>query len=320
MRWNESSPSPLKAATPTEAPSAGSRFEGPVRAFLTYCRIECGFAPATLAAYAGDLRDLWVWMVEQGHASWQALTLDIIGEHLKHLEERCLEDSSIARHVATIRVFGRFLASRGFTDADPAELLVQPAVWQRLPSVLGREQIEKLLAAPREDEPLYLRDVALMEMLYAAGLRASEVATLEVGKLYPDLAVVRVVGKGNKERVVPVGVPALKAVDRYTRELRPMLVREGKATDRLFLSRNGGAITRVVVWQIVQRHARRAGLHSVHPHQLRHSFATHLLAGGADLRVVQELLGHSNIRTTQIYTHVDRSRLKQVIDRFHPRP
>ena len=157
-------------------------------------------------------------------------------------------------------------------------------------------------------------------MLYAGGLRASELADLDIGAVELRLGTVRVLGKGNKERIVPLGRPALQAVARYLRDQRPSLAREDQVSRRLFLSRTGQPITRVVVWQIVKRHARRAGLRDVHPHTLRHSFATHLLAGGADLRVVQELLGHSNIRTTQVYTHVDRTRLKEVLQRFHPRP
>ena len=319
--------SPPRAATPSPAttPDATpakkvSRFEAPVKAFLSYIRIECGFSPATLAAYGGDIRDLWVWMVQQQQHAWTDLTPDLISDHLRHLETKGHAVSTIARHVATIRVFCRFLKANDFLDADPAEQLTQPQTWQRLPTVLGEEQINRLLSAPDPDAMLYLRDVALMEMLYAGGLRASEIADLLVTGVRYDLGVVRVMGKGSKERVVPLGQPALRALRRYTEELREDLVRENDPTDRVFLSRTGQPITRIVVWQIIKRHAEKAGLSHVHPHTLRHSFATHLLAGGADLRVVQDLLGHSNIQTTQVYTHVDRSRLKEVLTKFHPRP
>jgi integrase/recombinase XerD len=301
-------------------PAVDPAFAQPVKAFLSYCRIECGFAPATLQAYAYDLRDLIVWMVEEGHGDWSRLTLPMIADHLRYLEGRGLEVSSIGRHVATIRVFCRYLHAMGVLSSNPAELIVQPAAWQRLPDVLAVTQVQQLLAAPDPADPLYLRDVAMMELLYAAGLRASEVANMEVGWLHPQLGIARVMGKGRKERVVPVGKPALAAVERYRDELRPQLIRPEKPTEHLLLSRTGGPITRVVVWQIIKRHARRIGLPAIHPHVLRHSFATHLLSGGADLRVVQELLGHSNIRTTQIYTHVDRTRLAQVIAKCHPRP
>lgn len=297
-----------------------SRFEGPVREFLSYIRIECGFAPATLAAYGGDLRDIWVWMVENGKRSWQDLTPDAISEHLRWLEGKGHAVSTIARHVATVRVFCRYLSAHGHLEHDPAEQLSQPKTWNRLPTVLGQEQVEKLLAAPDPDSLLYLRDIALMEMLYAGGLRASEISDLTINGVHLDLGVIRVMGKGSKERIVPLGQPAIRALKRYTEGLRDDLIREASPTDRVFLSRTGQPITRVVVWQIVKRHAEKAGLSHVHPHTLRHSFATHMLAGGADLRVVQDLLGHSDISTTQMYTHVDRSRLKEVLNKFHPRP
>lgn len=291
-----------------------------MREFLAYCRIECGFADLTLRAYATDLRELWLWMEDQHLAGWNELTLDLLAAHLKHLHGRGLAVSSIARHVATIRVFGRFLESRGHIPQNPAELLNQPNTWRTLPGVLGGEQMLRLLASPQEGDALHLRDVAMLELLYAGGLRASEIAELDVDRLHLDLGAARVMGKGSKERIVPIGKPALAATQRYLTQLRPRLLRPDRPTPRLLLSRTGAPITRIVVWQIVTKYARRAGLNDVHPHTLRHSFATHLLIGGADLRVVQELLGHSNIRTTQVYTHVDRTRLKQVIREFHPRP
>ena len=308
---------PPQPESPSRKPS---RFEPPVRDFLTHCRIECGFSPATLQAYAADLRDLWVWLATGKHHGWDALTHDLITDHLRGLAEKGLEASTIARHVATIRVFCRFLESAEYLETNPAEQLATPSAWQKLPNVLSAAQVEQLIASPRPSDPLYLRDMAILEMLYGGGLRATEVAEIELGWLHPTLGVVRVLGKGSKERVIPVGKPALRAVGRYLEELRPSLVRDDSPTANVFLSRRGQPITRVVVWQIVKRHADRAGLRDVHPHTLRHSFATHLLAGGADLRVVQELLGHSNIATTQVYTHVDRSRLREVVNRFHPRP
>lgn len=311
---------PVRPAKPqrTRKPS---RFETPVRDFLTYCKIECGFSPATLAAYAGDIRDLWVELAQLGHSSWQDLTHPLITDHLKNLRNlRNLELSSIARHVATIRVFCRFLHTAGTIEDNPAELLEQPSTWKKLPNVMADQDVQKLLSAPQPNDALYLRDVALLELLYAGGLRASELADMDQDAIHFELGVCRIMGKGNKERLVPIGRPALRAVQRYLDELRPDLEKPASSGRRIFLSRTGQPITRVVVWQVVKRHAKRAGLKDVHPHTLRHSFATQMLAGGADLRVVQELLGHSNINTTQIYTHVDRSRLKEVVQRFHPRP
>ena len=298
----------------------GSALEPAVREFLSYCRIECGFAKATLEAYARDLIDLWRWMQQQKHARWDDLNLERIAEHLRSLEARGLEVSSIVRHVATIRVFGRFLEARRFAMKNPAELLSRPVAWKRLPSVIGADQVHKLIQAPRPTDPLYLRDVALLELLYASGLRASEAADLTCDQVHFSLGVTRVIGKGNKERIVPVGKPALDALQRYLDDLRPDLLRDDKHSNHVFLSRTGSDLTRIVIWQVVKRHAKRAGLPGIYPHMLRHSFATHLLSGGADLRVVQEMLGHADIQTTQVYTHVDRTRLKQVMTKFHPRP
>lgn len=314
-------PTPPKTLRKPAAARKPSRFEAPVRDFLTYCKIECGFAPATLAAYAGDIRDIWVELARIGCTSWADLTHTHITDHLKGLrDERNLELSSIARHVATIRVFCRFMHTAGVLEENPAELLEQPETWKRLPTVMADEQVQKLLSAPQPSDTLYLRDVALLELLYAGGLRASELSDMDASAIHFELGVCRIMGKGNKERLVPIGRPALRAVQRYLDELRPDLEKPGISGERIFLSRTGQPITRVVVWQVVKRHAARVGLKDVHPHTLRHSFATQMLAGGADLRVVQELLGHSNINTTQIYTHVDRSRLKEVVNRFHPRP
>ncbi|MCC7145769.1 MAG: tyrosine recombinase [Phycisphaeraceae bacterium] len=301
-------------------PSAKNRgYEAPLRDFIGYCRVECGFAQATLRAYASDLVELQLWMQALGEQSWKGLTAKRLAEHVQALHHRGLAISSIARHVATIRVFGRYLKWLEEVAEDPADLLEQPKGWQRVPEVLSVQRMRSILEAPSQEDVLRLRDAAILELLYAGGLRASELADLDRVRLHLDLGIVRVVGKGNRERVVPVGKPAMLAVKTYLAELRPKLQREDRITDRLFLSRTGHPITRIVVWQIVSKYARRAGLRDVHPHTLRHSFATHLLAGGADLRIVQEMLGHANIKTTQIYTHVDRSRLKDVIRKFHPR-
>ncbi|BAM03189.1 tyrosine recombinase XerD [Phycisphaera mikurensis NBRC 102666] len=281
--------------------------------------MECGFSPATLAAYAGDLRDLRTWMEREGHrGGWHELDHERLVGHLQSLAAGGLQTASIARHTATIRVFCRFAAAAGHTPADAAERLSQPRTWRTLPHVLGHADAEKLLAAPDPAATLYLRDVALLELLYAGGLRASEAAALPADAIDATLGVVRVLGKGNKERILPVGTPCLQAIQRYAEQLRPKLLKE--PTGRLFLSRTGQPVTRIVVWQVVKRHAAAAGLHNVHPHTLRHSYATQLLAGGADLRVVQEMLGHADLGTTELYTHVDRSRLADVLARFHPRP
>jgi integrase/recombinase XerD len=301
-----------------------SRFEPPVREFLAYLRIEAGLSPATLAAYGADLRDLVADLEDRGATDPSAVTPQELFEHVRWLRrERGLDPRSIARHLATIRVFFRFLLANGRIDEDPTRLLETPTRWKRLPGVLSPKQMTALLASPTpETGRLWLRDKAMLELMYAAGLRASEVGALGLRDYNPTLGVVLVTGKGGKQRMVPVAKLSQEVVNRFVKELRPQLARfpDGRDRERLLLSNTGRPLERVAVWQIVRRCALRAGLKDVHPHMLRHSFATHLLARGADLRVVQELLGHSDIATTQIYTHVDRSRLREVIKAHHPRP
>ncbi len=324
-------------------PGAGS-FEALRRRYLIFLRVECGLLPNTLAAYDRDLRDLFGRLEHEGVRGPAGITPRTLSMHLAYLRsEHGLSASSVLRHLATIRVFCRWLVGERLIDEDPSAVLDRPTRWKRLPDVLSGKQIRTLLEQggqarrvgsstprhrgseqnerPRADDVLHLRDRAMLEVMYSSGLRASEVAGLAIGDFIRNLAVVRVTGKGGKQRLVPVGQPARAAIDRYLSGCRPVLARSAVmvAAGRLFLSRTGRVLERVAVWQIVKRAAACAGLSGVHPHVLRHTFATHLLAGGADLRVVQELLGHADIGTTQIYTHVDRSRLKSVHSKYHPR-
>ena len=321
--------------------------------FQTYLRVECGFAVNTLRAYGRDLRDLAQDLAARGKTDPANVSARDLTDHLARLkDERGLAGSSTIRHLATVRVFYRFMVHSGRIDASPADALDNPTRWKRLPNVLSPRQAKAMVESRRPtparkpraeaanaESPtargptarsaevaaaLAVRDRALLELLYSCGLRASEVAGLELDALKPALGVILVTGKGDKQRLVPVGRPALEAVAAYQREARPVLVRPstgkiGPDRGRLLLSRTGRPLERVAVWNIVKQHAKSAGIEKAYPHLLRHSFATHLLAGGADLRVVQELLGHADITTTQIYTHVDKSRLKDVHRRFHPR-
>jgi len=305
----------------------------------------------SLAAYERDLNDLATDLAERGRDSLAGVQPRDLSDHLAGLRsKRNLAATSVIRHLATMRVFFRWAESTSDLprDADgrainPADALDRPTKWKKLPGVLTPRQVRDLLAAPRPEPgdtggegsggeergrvPLYLRDRAMLELMYACGLRASEVASVGVRDFNDTLGVVLVRGKGNKQRLVPVGKPAQEAVRQYLSECRPRLLRTDDVEarpvsgvrDRLLLSRTGRPLERVAVWQIVRRNAIAANLADVHPHMLRHSFATHLLMGGADLRVVQELLGHADVGTTQIYTHVDSKRLKQVHERFHPR-
>jgi integrase/recombinase XerD len=303
---------------------ASCPFSRPVRDFLTYLKVEAGLAPATLEAYGRDLADLVKFLRRRAVKSIATVTPTDLVEHMRYLHRRRkMQPSSIARHLATIRIFFRFLHANGHIEEDPTHLLERPTQWKRLPGVMSPRDVRKLLEAPTpETGRLWLRDRAMLELMYAAGLRASEVGRLEMADYKKPLGVLLVTGKGSKQRLVPIGIPAADATERYLTDLYPSLIRFGdeRHKGRLLLSHTGRPLERVAVWQVVRRHAKTAGLYDVHPHTVRHSFATHMLAGGADLRVVQELLGHSDIATTQVYTHVDHSRLREVVDKFHPRP
>lgn len=298
--------------------STTTRLDEGTALFLAYCRIECGFARGTLDAYAADLRGLERWMIDRGLENWSDMRHAIVSQYVVTLTARGLAISTVARHQATLRHFAKFADAMGLTAGNAADHLVQPRAWHRVPTLLSIRQVKKLLAAPQPDDPLHLRDVALLELLYAAGLRASEAADLTVAGTMLDAAQVRVVGKGDRERVVPIGAPAVAAVRRYVDELRPRLLPADKPTDRLLLSRTGQPITRIVVSQVVKRHARAAGLAGVHPHTLRHSFATHLLHGGADLLSLQSMLGHAGLKMLQTYAHTDMRQLKAAIRKHHP--
>jgi len=294
-----------------------------IRQFLAYLRVECGLAANTLIAYTADLSDLHGDLVKQGLDSPATVQPHDLAAHIRMLKtDRSLSTSSVCRHLATIRMFFRFLHGNARIDRNPTELLETPTRWQRLPGCLSPVQMKKLLDAPNEQQgELWLRDRALLELLYAAGLRASELAGIGEQDIHATLGVVDVLGKGNRQRLVPLGKPALAAVATYAAQLRPLLARRGQGRDksRLLLSRTGRPLERIAVWQIVRRQADAAGLSRVHPPMLRHSFATHLVSGGANLRVVQELLGHVDIKTTQTYTHVDAKRLREVHAKYHPR-
>ena len=292
--------------------------------FLSHVELELGLAHNTVLAYRADLLDFEAFCAA-ADSSLAGATVQTLGRYLQYMQEtRKLAISSILRHVACLKMYYQFACARGLAKQNPTELLETPHQWKKLPDVLGREQMAALLKAVDLEHRLALRDVAILELFYACGLRASELADLTLDDLHFDLGVIRVIGKGRKERIIPIGAPAMTAMNAYLEKLRPELLavksKKGRAaSSRVFLSRSGGAVTRIVLWQFVRRMAVRAGMRAIHPHTLRHTFATHLLSGGADLRVVQELLGHSNVVTTQIYTHVDADRLKAVHKKHHPR-
>jgi integrase/recombinase XerD len=299
-------------------------YDQQVRDFFGYLRVEAGLSVSTLDAYRCDLELLRKNLISDGIGCCSNVTPKHLAAHIRYLHrERGLQSSSVARHLSTIRMLFRFLQASNRIDSDPARLLETPTRWRRLPDVLSPKKMKQLIdAANVKFGRLWQRDKALVELMYAGGMRASEVAGIHPSDFKETLAVVMITGKGNKQRLVPIGKPAIGAIQQYTDELLPKLLRfnDGRDKGRLLLSNTGRPLERVAIWQIIRKLAKNAGLGEVHPHTLRHSFATHMLAGGADLRVVQELLGHSDIGTTQIYTHIDRSQLKAVITKYHPRP
>jgi integrase/recombinase XerD len=289
-----------------------------LREFLDYLRIECGLAVNSLLAYEGDLRDMLHFLQAASVEDIQQVKLPHIQAWLKALSDRSFATSSIARKLAAVRMFWKYLRVNNRVVDDPVNLLESPKLWHRLPRIVDTSQVNALLGAPGEDDALELRDRAILELFYACGLRVSELASLKLGDVNLQVGFVRCIGKGRKERIVPVGGPAASALQEYLSALRPGLVK-GFPQDRIFVSRTGKPLDRYNIYRLVRRYARRAGITvKMTPHSLRHCFASHLLAGGADLRIVQELLGHASVTTTQIYTHVDRDRLKRIHERFHP--
>ncbi len=287
--------------------------------FTDYVALEQGLSPRTQEAYQRDLQRFAEYADAKGALAPPDITARMLREYVYQLKDLGLSPASIRRNVSAVRTYFRFLTGDGIVARDPSERLETPKKWRTLPDVLTVPEILSLLAAPTLDDALVFRDRALLELAYGAGLRVSEWITLGVRDLLLEEGLVRVFGKGSKERLVPIGRSAIGAAAIYLRELRPRLEKgEGKGV--LFLNARGRPLTRMGAWKILRGHVERAGLTKhVSPHTLRHSFATHLLEGGADLRAVQEMLGHVDIATTQIYTHVDREYLRQVHRTFHPR-
>jgi integrase/recombinase XerD len=312
---------------PRKRPSADSQFRPAVYddpavhlpAFLRYQEAEIGMAKNTIHAYRSDLEQFFEWFPSQGGVALNAVDLKLLSRYLERLNERGLAATSISRKLVAIKMFFRFLVLEGVLRESIVDLLNSPKLWQHLPHVLSPEMVNRLLAAPQAVDRFMLRDRALLALLYATGCRASEVVNLKRRDVHLDEAYCRCVGKGNKERLVSLNPVARGAIEAYLEHERPLLAGHTEA-DELLISKSGRSLTRIMVWTLVKKYARRIGASSqVSPHTLRHSFATHLLAGGAEIRALQELLGHASIATTQIYTHVEHTRLKAIHQKFHPR-
>jgi len=301
---------------------AGSTAESPtsrgIRAFLAFCRMEKGLSQNSLDAYSRDLAGLRAFSDPLTHGALP--DTEVLRSYVNYLYKNNLSTRSIARHLSAIRNLFHFLVADEKVAVDPTEHLSSPKQWSTIPKFLNRDQIEKLIAAPDCAKPSGLRDRAMLELLYATGIRVTELIQLRMSNLDLRMGAVRVTGKGNKQRIVPVHATALKTIAEYVERGRPLLLR-GQASPYLFVTARGGQpMTRQAFWASIKINGKKAGIfHNLSPHVLRHTFATHLLEGGADLRSVQTMLGHADLSTTEIYTHVVRSRLRDTLDRHHPR-
>jgi len=286
--------------------------------FLNHLNVQRGLSPNTLAAYRSDLEKFIGYLSGKGKGGFEDVQREEVIDFLMEEKERGLAPGSLSRLLVSIRMLFRFLTSEGYLRRDITEVIESPRLWQTLPGVLSIEEVNSLLRQPDSGTKYGLRDRAILELLYASGLRASELVELKTADLNLASGFVRSRGKGGKERIVPVGRAAIEAIRSYLEKGRPLFRKYEQSY--VFLSRRGESISRQWLWKIVKKYIRQAGIKKkVSPHTLRHSFATHILSRGADLRVVQEMLGHSNISTTQIYTHVDRDRLREIHQKFHPR-
>jgi integrase/recombinase XerD len=292
-----------------------------ISSFLTHARVEKGLSANTISAYQRDLLK-FAEFAKKRKLTVETVSTDDLVDFLAGLYRQKLESRTVARHLVTLRNFFRFAQIQELITTDPSINLESPKIRRNLPDYLRLEEIEKILAQPDAKTPMGLRDKAMLEVLYSTGLRVSELTGLRVSDLDSKVGCVRCIGKGDKERIVPVGKRALSMLDKYLRDARPALLQHAKGVPNasLFVNQRGRPLSRVGVWKILSGYGRRAGLRvALTPHMLRHSFATHLLERGADLRSVQLMLGHADISTTQIYTHVVEERLKQIYKAHHPR-
>jgi integrase/recombinase XerD len=290
-----------------------------IDAYLNVLAVEQGASPHTMEAYSRDLLRFASFMAEKGIDDPEKVTAEDIMAFLVHLKETGLNPVSSNRCLAAIRSYYKFLLREQKISRNPMTMIQRAKVWMCLPDTLSREEMNRLISQPGGATSMAVRDTAMLDLMYATGLRVSELLGLRLGSINWQVGYLTACGKGNKERIVPIGKSAYDSVQKYVQESRPLLLKERKV-DILFLNRGGAAMTRQGFWKIIKKYARLAGLEKkVHPHTFRHSFATHLLEGGADLRSVQLMLGHADIVTTQIYTHVTRDMLRDIHRKYHPR-
>lgn len=290
-----------------------------LESYLDYISLERGLSINTRKAYADDLRQFLDELTAKGVSSLNQVSRKQVLDHLMSMKGKGMSTNSISRHLVSIKVFFRYLQQEGMLDKNVTDTMDSPKLWKILPDTLSEKEVELLLAAPDLRKPLGVRDRAMLELFYASGLRVSELANLQLSDLHVDDGYIRVIGKGRKERVIPVGGESIRLLRRYLEEIRPWLC-ENPHVQNVFVTKREHGLCRQRLWQIIKSYTKKAGImKNVTPHTLRHSFASHLLANGAPLRVIQEMLGHADISTTQIYTHVDPNRLKSIHQQFHPR-
>jgi integrase/recombinase XerD len=287
--------------------------------FIDYLSVERGLARNTLSAYRRDLDKYIGYLSQKGIKTADGVKRENVSGFMFDLKKHDMSATTICRNLAAVKMFHRFLVRENLAGDDPTTLVDTPKLWKRVPAVLTLAEIESMIQAASGKKIQQIRDQAILEIFYASGMRVSELADLKTTSIDYDVGFVRAVGKGSKERIIPLGKRAREALQKYLLSARPKFLKE-RASDVLFLSRSGTRISRQSLWALIKYYARRANIKkTIKPHTLRHTFATHLLEHGADLRSVQEMLGHSDISTTQIYTHVDKERLKSVHKQFHPR-
>ena len=291
-----------------------------IREFIDYISVERGLAKNTLMAYERDLGIYVRYLKKASIENPDAVSRQKVSDFLYELKKNELATASICRALTAVKMFHRFLVRENFAKDDPTNLVETPKMWKRVPEVMSQAEVESIIRAAQGKTPQMIRDYAILELFYASGMRVSELADLKLSGLNFEVGYVRCIGKGRKERLIPIGKKSREALALYCQKVRPKLESKSTGTDVLFLSRLGKRISRQAIWNLIKEYAKKANIKkNIKPHTMRHTFATHLLEHGADLRSVQEMLGHSDISTTQIYTHVDKERLKSVHKQFHPR-
>ncbi len=298
-----------------------NEFQYAIEDYIHFIQVERQLSDNTLASYRRDLENYVNFLREvEGMSDFRKVERTTILRHLEQLRMQGKTSRTVARHISSIRSFHQFLLREKRAETDPTVHLEMPTIEQKLPNILSIEEIEALLAAPNRSKPQGIRDVAMLELLYGSGMRISELIALDLADIHLTMGFVRVFGKGGKERIIPLGKSALSALTTYLDGARSQLQGKYPKTDAFFINQRGKRLTRQGCWKLMKEHALKAGIqHELTPHTLRHSFATHLVENGADLRAVQEMLGHADISTTQIYTHISKTRLSEVYKQFHPR-